>query len=65
MNSEDEACLFSGYSQPTQRHLDKKNPCYSVAAPAGEVLQVTTGVIIKVTIGWMCGRKAKRSPVVF
>ena len=26
MNSEDEGYLFSGYSQPTQRHLDKKTP---------------------------------------
>jgi hypothetical protein len=54
--------LFTAYSETFR----PKNPCYSVAAPAGEVLQVTTGVIIKVTIGWwMCGRKAKRSPVVF
>ena len=39
----------------------KKKTCYSVAAPAAEVLQVTTGVIIKVTVplvdGWKKGQE--------
>ena len=54
--------LFTTY---LKRHLDKKKKkkktCYSVASPAAEVLQVTTGVIIKATVplvdGWEKGQE--------